>query len=92
MAVTRPTTSNQDNSIRKRTIKSASESKLTRFYSARKAKAYLYAEKVRDAFFGDSWVSAIMWTFVVLACLSILAWFFLVSSYGTPAEPVYEGF
>ena len=57
MAVTRPTTSNQDNSIRKRTIKSASESKLTRFYYARKAKAYLYAEKVRDAFFGDSWVS-----------------------------------
>ena len=92
MAVTRPTTSNQDNSIRKRTIKSASESKLTRFYYARKAKAYLYAEKVRDAFFGDSWVSAIMWTFVVLACLSILSWFFLVSSYGTPAEPVYEGF
>ena len=92
MAVTRPTTSNQDNSIRKRTIKSASESKLTRFYYARKAKAYLYAEKVRDAFFGDSWVSAIMWTFVVLACLSILAWFFLVSSYVTPAEPVYEGF
>jgi len=88
MAVTRPTTSNQDNSIRKRTIKSASESKLTRFYYARKANA----EKVRDAFFGDSWVSAIMWTFVVLACLSILAWFFLVSSYGTPAEPVYEGF
>ena len=92
MAVTRPTTSNQDNSIRKRTIKSASESKLTRFYYARKAKAYLYAEKVRDAFFGDSWVSAIMWTFVVLACLSILAWFFFFFSYGTPAEPVYEGF
>lgn len=74
------------------TVKPVPKSKLTCFYEARKATFYAFAEKVRAIFFGDSWAATVMWLFVALVCLGILAWFFFISPYGTPAEPVYEGF
>lgn len=73
-------------------VKPAPKSKLTRFYEARKAMLYAFAEKIRTVFFSNSWAATVMWLLVALACLGILAWFFFISPYGTPAEPVYEGF
>lgn len=73
-------------------VKPVPKSKLTCFYEARKTTVYSFAEKIRITFFSDSWAATIMWSLIVLICLGILAWFFFISPYGTPAEPVYEGF
>lgn len=43
-------------------------------------------------FFGDSWSAALAWAAVAVACVGVLAWFFLVSPFGVPAQPVYAGF
>ena len=50
------------------------------------------AAKVRAAFFSDSWVGGAMWFAAVLAMIAVLLWFFFFSDFGTPAEPIYEGF
>ncbi len=50
------------------------------------------AERVRAWFFSASPTALAAWLLIVAACVGVLVWFFLFSSYGAPAEPVYEGF
>lgn len=50
--------------------------------------AKLVAEWIRSR----SGIEAVLWFFGAVACLSILAWFFLFSGYGEPPEFVYEQF
>lgn len=88
-----PIVAGKSGNSKKRTIvKPVPKGKFTRFYEARRATVYAFAERVRIAFFSDSWTATIMWLLIVLVCLGVLAWFFFVSPYGTPAEPIYEGF
>ena len=50
------------------------------------------AERVRTWFFSASPTALAAWFLIVAVCVAVLVWFFLFSSYGAPAEPVYEGF
>lgn len=65
---------------------------LTRRYDAVKERVWAGAVKVRAAFFGDSWAGGAMWFAAVLVMIAVLLWFFFFSDFGTPAEPIYEGF
>ncbi len=51
-----------------------------------------HAERVRTWFFSGHPAALATWCLVVAACVGVLVWFFFFSSYGAPAEPVYEGF
>lgn len=77
---------------KKEIIKPVKKSFLTRAYDKVKKTAYRKADAVRDAFFGDNLLSTALWFAAVVICLIVLLWFFFVSPYGTPAEPIYEGF
>lgn len=68
------------------------KSALTKRYDAVKERVWAGAAKVRAAFFGDSWAGGAMWFAAVLAMIAVLLWFFFFSDFGTPAEPIYEGF
>ena len=68
------------------------KSALTKRYDAVKERVWAGAAKVRAAFFGDSWAGGAMWFATVLALIAVLLWFFFFSDFGTPAEPIYEGF
>lgn len=50
------------------------------------------AERVRTWFFSASPTALVAWLLIIAVCVGVLVWFFLFSSYGAPAEPVYEGF
>ena len=50
------------------------------------------AERVRTWFFSASPAALVAWLLIIAVCVGVLVWFFLFSSYGAPAEPVYEGF
>ncbi len=76
---------------RKPAAKPVSKSALTRRYDAVKERVWAGAAKVRAAFFGDSWAGGAMWFAAVAAMIAVLLWFFF-SDFGTPAEPIYEGF
>ena len=65
---------------------------LTRRYDAVKERVWAGAAKVRTAFFSDSWAGGAMWFAAVLVMIAVLLWFFFFSDFGTPAEPIYEGF
>ena len=77
---------------RKPAARPVPKSALTRRYDAVKERVWAGAAKVRAAFFGDSWAGGAMWFAVVLAMIAVLLWFFFFSDFGTPAEPIYEGF
>lgn len=49
-------------------------------------------EPVRDWFFSDSWSAAAAWLALAICLMAVLAWFFLLSPYGAPAEPVYAAY
>ncbi len=50
------------------------------------------AEKIRTWFFSSSASAYIAWAAIVAIAIAVLVWFFIFSSYGAPAQPVYEGF
>ncbi len=77
---------------RKPAARPAPKSALTRRYDAVKERVWAGAAKVRAAFFSDSWAGGAMWFAAVLAMIAVLLWFFFFSDFGTPAEPIYEGF
>lgn len=77
---------------RKPVARPVPKSALTRCYDAVKERVWAGAAKVRAAFFGDSWAGGAMWFAAVLALIAVLLWFFFFSDFGTPAEPIYEGF
>lgn len=77
---------------RKLAARPVPKSALTKRYDAVKERVWAGAAKVRAAFFGDSWAGGAMWFAAVLAMIAVLLWFFFFSDYGTPAEPIYEGF
>ena len=77
---------------RKLAAKPVPKSALTRRYDAVKERVWAGAAKVRATFFSDSWAGAAMWFAAVLVMIAVLLWFFFVSDFGTPAEPIYEGF
>lgn len=77
---------------RKPAARPVPKSALTRHYDAVKERVWAGAAKVRAAFFGDSWAGGAMWFAAVLAMIAVLLWFFFFSDFGTPAEPIYEGF
>lgn len=77
---------------RKPAARPVPKSALTRHYDAVKERVWAGAAKVRTAFFGDSWAGGAMWFAAVLAMIAVLLWFFFFSDFGTPAEPIYEGF
>lgn len=68
------------------------KSALTRRYDAVKERVWAGAAKMRAAFFSDSWAGGAMWFAAVLVMIAVLLWFFFFSDFGTPAEPIYEGF
>lgn len=76
---------------RKPAARPVPKSALTRRYDAVKERVWAGAAKVRAAFFSDSWAGGAMWFAAVLVMIAILLWFFF-SDFGTPAEPIYEGF
>ena len=76
---------------RKPAARPVPKSALTRRYDAVKERVWAGAAKVRTAFFSDSWVGGAMWFAAVLVMIAVLLWFFF-SDFGTPAEPIYEGF
>ena len=76
---------------RKPAARPVPKSALTRRYDAVKKRVWAGAAKVRAAFFGDSWAGGAMWFAAVAAMIAVLLWFFF-SDFGTPAEPIYEGF
>lgn len=82
----------KSNETKKKPAKPMRKSTVTLWYENRKTKVYAFADKTRVAFFGDSWVATLMWLFVAFVCLALLAWFFFISPFGTPTEPIYEGF
>lgn len=49
-------------------------------------------ERVRTWFFSDGPLAAVAWLVLALACMGMLAWFFILSPYGAPAAPVYAEF
>lgn len=77
---------------KKKPARPVPKSALTKRYDALKERVWVGAAKVRTTFFSDSWSGAAMWFCAVLAMIAILLWFFFFSDYGTPAEPIYEGF
>ena len=77
---------------RKPAARPVPKSALTRRYDAVKKRVWAGAAKVRAAFFGDSWAGGAMWFAAVAAMIAVLLWFFFFSDFGTPAEPIYEGF
>ena len=77
---------------RKLAAKPVPKSALTRRYDAVKERVWAGAAKVRGAFFSDSWAGGAMWLAAVLVMIAVLLWFFFFSDFGTPAEPIYEGF
>ena len=77
---------------RKLAAKPVPKSALTRRYDAVKERVWAGAAKVRAAFFSDSWAGGAMWFAAVLVMIAVLLWFFFFSDFGTPAEPIYEGF
>lgn len=77
---------------RKPAARPVPKSALTRRYDAVKERVWAGAAKVRTAFFSDSWVGGAMWFAAVLVMIAVLLWFFFFSDFGTPAEPIYEGF
>ena len=77
---------------RKPAARPVPKSALTRRYDAVKERVWAGAAKVRAAFFSDSWAGGAMWFAAVLAMIAVLLWFFFFSDFGTPAEPIYEGF
>ena len=77
---------------RKPVARPVPKSALTRRYDAVKERVWAGAAKVRAAFFSDSWAGGAMWFAAVLAMIAVLLWFFFFSDFGTPAEPIYEGF
>lgn len=83
---------NKSDGARKKLTKPMPKSTATLWCESLKIRTYAFADKIKAIFFGDSWASMIMWLFVVLACLCLLAWLFFISPFGTPTEPVYEGF
>lgn len=46
----------------------------------------------RSWFFSDAWSAALAWFCLATALIAILAWFFVLSSYGTPAAPAYAAY
>lgn len=52
----------------------------------------LLADKVRTAFFANTWLSFAMWLAAALAMACLLFWFLGVSGFGETQAPVYEGF
>lgn len=65
--------------------------------SARKAsgpisRLHPFTEHVRVWFFAGSCLASVVWFVLVLLLVAILVWFFLFSSYGAPAAPVYSAF
>lgn len=77
---------------RKPAARPVPKSALTRRYDAVKERVWAGAAKVRAAYFSDSWAGGAMWFAAVLAMIAVLLWFFFFSDFGTPAEPIYEGF
>lgn len=77
---------------RKPAARPVPKSALTRRYDAVKERVWAGAAKVRAAFFSDSWAGGAMWFAAVLVMIAVLLWFFFFSDFGTPAEPIYEGF
>ena len=77
---------------RKPAARPVPKSALTRRYDAVKKRVWAGAAKVRAAFFSDSWAGGAMWFAAVLVMIAVLLWFFFFSDFGTPAEPIYEGF
>ena len=77
---------------RKPAARPVPKSALTRHYDAVKERVWAGAAKVRAAFFSDSWAGGAMWFAAVLVMIAVLLWFFSFSDFGTPAEPIYEGF
>ena len=47
---------------------------------------------MRAWFFSDGPLAAVAWLVLALACMGVLAWFFILSPYGAPAAPVYAEF
>ena len=56
------------------------------------ARLHPRAERVRAWFFSERPSALAAWCALAAACIGVLVWFFLFSSFGAPAEPVYEGF
>lgn len=77
---------------RKLAAKPVPKSALTRRYDAVKERVWAGAAKMRAVFFSDSWAGGAMWFAAVLVMIAVLLWFFFFSDFGTPAEPIYEGF
>lgn len=77
---------------RKPAVRPVPKSALTRRYNAVKKRVWAGAAKVRAAFFSDSWAGGAIWFAAVLIMIAVLLWFFFFSDFGTPAEPIYEGF
>ena len=50
------------------------------------------AERVRTWFFSGSPTALAAWCLSIAACVAVFVWFFFYSTFGAPAEPVYEGF
>lgn len=50
------------------------------------------ADKVRTAFFANTWLSFAMWLVASSAMAVLLFWFLGVSGFGETQAPVYEGF
>ncbi len=50
------------------------------------------AEKIRAWFFSPCVSAYFAWGCIIALAIAILVWFFVFSSFGAPAQPVYEGF
>lgn len=50
------------------------------------------ADRVRTAFFANTWLSFAMWLVASSAMAVLLFWFLGVSGFGETQAPVYEGF
>lgn len=56
------------------------------------SRATAAAARLRAWWEGDGTSAALARTALALACVAILAWYFLLSPYGAPASPAYAGF
>lgn len=74
------------------TVHAAPKSALTVRYEALRDRLFAFAGRARTVFFADTWAASALWLAAALACIGLLLWFFFFSGYGTPAEPIYEGF
>ena len=74
------------------TVHAAPKSALTVRYEALRDRLFAFAGRARTAFFADTWEASALWLAAALVCIGLLLWFFFFSGYGTPAEPIYEGF